>query len=95
MRNYNFNEKLKWQEFQKLVCEVIARREGIQLPTFKEGPAQGIDGLWKKEDSSLVVQVKQYFNFKSLYQELVSKELNKVKKCFFGTIKLSRYRNTT
>lgn len=80
MKNYNFYEKLDWEDFQNLACEIIQVRENILLQTFKAGPDEGIDGLWFNENSNIIVQVKRYKDFKSLYQVLKNSELSKVQK---------------
>lgn len=79
MRNYDFNEKLSWPEFENLACAVIQKRENIQLQTFKAGKDGGIDGLWISGDKKLILQAKRYSNFKSMLSELKGKELKKVK----------------
>lgn len=79
MRDYNFNEKLTWQEFQELACEIVQRKEKVQLQTFKMGPDKGKDGFWFVKDKYWVVQAKKYGDFKSLYSKLQKEEVKKVK----------------
>ncbi len=46
MRTYNFNDKLDWNQFQKLVCEIIQHREKLPFQAFRAGKDKGMDGLW-------------------------------------------------
>lgn len=80
MRNYHFNEKLDWSDFQNLACEVVQEREQIQLQTFKAGADEGVDGLWFDRNRNIVVQAKRYRDFRQLYQELKYTELPKVQR---------------
>lgn len=80
MRNYNFYDTLSWNEFQSLACEVIAVREHLHLQTFSDGADGGVDGLWFDELQNIVVQVKRYKEFKTLYRQLKNSELPKVQR---------------
>lgn len=80
MRNYSFNNTMEWHDFQNLACEIVQIRDQIHLQMYKEGTDAGKDGLWFDETSTIVVQVKRYKEFHSLYQNLKSQELKKVQK---------------
>lgn len=80
MKTYNFNEALGWNEFQRLACRIVQKRENIQLQTYRPGPDGGVDGLWFDEQKKLVVQAKNYKSNRELIRELRNKEVDKVKK---------------
>lgn len=80
MRTYNFNDKLDWNQFQKLACEIIQHREKLPFQTFRAGKDKGMDGLWFCGEENIILQAKRYQNFSDLYKELKTAELTKVKK---------------
>jgi len=81
MKNYDFHSLLEPYEFQNLACDIIQMRDKITLEQFREGRDAGIDGLYIDRGKKIVVQAKRYKqDFKVLYRDLKSKEIDKVKK---------------
>jgi hypothetical protein len=79
--SYDFHSLLEPLEFEKLVCDIIQKRDGIILKMYKEGRDMGIDGLYIDGNLKTIVQVKRYqSDFKKLYRDLKNFELPKVRK---------------
>lgn len=79
MINYDFHTLLEPLKFQSLACDIIEVREGLSLESYKAGKDQGIDGFYKDQNTTCVVQVKRYKqDFQVLFRDL-KKELEKVK----------------
>ncbi|WP_141506273.1 restriction endonuclease [Paenibacillus luteus] len=81
MSNYDFHSLLEPLEFEKLVCDIIQKRDCIVLKMYKEGRDMGIDGLYIDGNFKTIVQAKRYQpDFKKLYRDLEHFELPKVRK---------------
>ncbi|MFF2885566.1 ATP-binding protein [Paenibacillus sp. NPDC057967] len=81
MSKYDFHSLLEPLEFEKLVCDIVQKRDAISLKMYKEGRDMGIDGLYIDGDMKVIVQTKRFqTDFKRLYRELKNSELPKVRK---------------
>ena len=68
-------------EFEKLCCDIVSKKLGVQLRTFAKGKDGGIDATDDAKTHNIVVQVKHYI--RSGYSTLLctlQKEREKVKK---------------
>lgn len=86
MRNYNFNKLLDSRTFEFFGKSIIEKIENKRFEIFSEGRDLGIDLRCVNEKSLIIVQIKRFKDFNSLYNELKNKELQKVEK-----IKPNRY----
>ncbi|WP_297639268.1 restriction endonuclease [uncultured Clostridium sp.] len=68
-------------EFEELCKDIMKRKLGVELRTFRKGKDGGIDLQDNEKGNNIIVQVKHYIN--STYSNLISslkKEVEKVKK---------------
>ena len=75
-----FNYKnLSDYEFEKLCCDIMSKKLGVQLRTFAKGKDGGIDATDDVSTHNIIVQAKHYINssYSALYNTLKS-EVNKV-----------------
>lgn len=80
MSNYDLHSLLEPLEFEKLVCDIIQKRDGIVLKMYKEGRDMGIDGLFINDHLKTIIQAKRYQpDFKKLHRDLEHFELPKVR----------------
>ena len=79
MPSYDF-KILQPSEFESLSRDLIQAHENIFLESFTDGRDNGIDFRFARDkNKSIIVQVKRYKDFESLYQQL-KKEIPKVNK---------------
>lgn len=81
MSNYDYHKLLEPMEFQKFARDIIQKRDGIFLESYKEGKDQGVDGGYFHKDYSIILQAKRKkCDYRSLLRHLKNEEVEKVKK---------------
>ncbi len=80
MRNYDYNKLLDARTFEYFAKDIIEIREDREFEIFSEGKDKGIDLRNIEKNFLTIVQVKRSKDFKNLWNELKSSELEKVKK---------------
>ncbi|MBM6614365.1 restriction endonuclease [Desemzia sp. RIT804] len=81
MKNYDFHALLEPLEFQELARDIVQIKEGLHFESFRDGKDEGIDGLYRTNEETIILQAKRYrTNFSKLKYSLKKEELPKVQK---------------
>ncbi|WP_025334945.1 hypothetical protein [Paenibacillus sabinae] len=81
MSDYDFHRLLEPMEFQNFVRDVVQKRDGIYLESYKEGKDQGVDGGCFNINHTIILQAKRWkCDYRSLYKHLKNEEKEKVDK---------------
>ncbi|MRN54926.1 hypothetical protein [Paenibacillus monticola] len=79
MSNYDFHRLLEPMEFQEFARDIVQKRDGIFLESYKEGKDQGVDGGCFNIDNTIILQAKRWkCDYRTLYRHLKNKEKDKV-----------------
>jgi len=67
--SYDFSQ-LNDKEFECIVCDLVSKRDGVNVDRFKPGKDQGVDGRFFSISGETILQCKHYL--KSGYEKMVS-----------------------
>lgn len=67
--SYDFSQ-LNDKEFECIVCDLVSKRDGVNVDRFKPGKDQGVDGRFYSISGETILQCKHYL--KSGYEKMVS-----------------------
>lgn len=77
MKRYDLHARLDREVYQRLICEILRQRDGLELQHWARGKEMGVEDLWFDEAQQTFVQIK-FVPGSRTFRQQISEEADEI-----------------